>query len=54
MSADEDMPLFILDDEDNLSHEEDPAVILVRESLAMVERLQQERVEQGRLERAQH
>ena len=46
MYTDRNTPLFILNDEDELNHEEDPAIILVRENLATVEWLQQEHMEQ--------
>ena len=53
MSADENTPLFVLKDEDKLNNEEGPAIIQVRENLAVAERLQQECMEQKCLERAQ-
>ena len=52
MSANEPDALFMLDDDDD-NYEEDPAVIRARENLALVEKVQQEWVEQKRLERAQ-
>ena len=39
MSADGNTPLFTLNDKDELIHEEDPAVILVRKNLVTVEQV---------------
>ena len=52
MSANEPKALFMLDNNNN-NYKEDPAVIRVRENLALAEKVQQEWVEQRRLERAQ-
>ena len=52
MSANELEALFMLDNDDN-NYEEDPAIIRARENLVLVEKVQQEWVEQKRLERAQ-
>ena len=52
MSTRDHDPLFILDDDNDIEVEEDPAVIQARENLVVSERLQQEHTEQRRLERA--
>ena len=51
MPTDEPKMLFILDKDKN-DDEEDPTIIQVRKNLAVAEKVQQEQVEQRRLERA--
>ena len=51
MSANQHTPLFEISDGDNLEYVDDPAVMQVKENLAMAERIQQEKAEQRRLER---
>ena len=46
MSANGHTPLFALDNEDKLIHEEDPTVILARKNLITAEQVQQEHAEQ--------
>ena len=53
MSADPATPLFVISDGDNVKYEDDPTVIQAKANLAAVERVQQERAEQRRLERAE-
>ena len=53
MSANETKALFVLDDDNDDNYKEDPAVIRAQENLALAEKVQQEWVEQRRLERAQ-
>ena len=59
MSANEPKALFILNNNNNnnnnnnSNYEEDPTVIRARENLALAEKVQQEWLEQKRLERAQ-
>ena len=51
MSANPNTPLFVLSNDDDNEYEDDPAVTQVKANLAVAERIQQERVEQRRLER---
>ena len=51
MSADHDTPLFEISDGDDTTYKDDPAIIQARANLVVVERVQQERAEQKRLER---
>ena len=51
MSADQNTSLFVLSDNDNDEYEDDPAIMQVKANLVVVERIQQEKVEQRRLER---
>ena len=51
MSADPNTPLFVISDEDDVKYEDDPAVTQVKVNLAAVERIQQEKAEQRRMER---
>ena len=53
MSANKPKALFMLDDNDDDNYKEDPAVIRARKNLVLAEKVQQEWVEQKRLERAQ-
>ena len=53
MSADRITPLFKLNDEDNITYEDDPTVIQVRANLVAAEQVQQEKVKQRRLKREQ-
>ena len=51
MSADQNTSLFVLSDNDNDEYEDDPAIMQVKANLVVVECIQQEKVEQRRLER---
>ena len=51
MSTDQHTPLSKISDGDDLEYVDDPAVTQAKENLAMVERIQQEKAEQRRLER---
>ena len=51
MSADLNTPLFVLSDNDDIEYEDDPAVTQAKANLAVAEHIQQEKVEQRRLER---
>ena len=51
MSADPNTPLFIISDEGDVEYEDDPAITQVKVNLAAAECIQQEKVEQRRLER---
>ena len=51
MSADHNMPLFEISDGDEIEYEDNPAIAQAKANLAAVERIQQERAEQRRLER---
>ena len=51
MSADHNTPLFEISDGDDVTYEDDPAIIQARANLAVAEHIQQERAEQKRLER---
>ena len=51
MSADPNTPLFEISDGDNITYEDDPAIIQVRENLVVAECIQPEKAEQRRLER---
>ena len=51
MSADPNTPLFILSNNDDVEYEDDPAITQVKANLVVVERIQQEKAEQRRLER---
>ena len=51
MSADPNTPLFVLSDDDDVKYEDDPAVTQVKANIMAVERIQQEKAEQRRLER---
>ena len=51
MSADPNTPLFVISDEDDIEYKDDPAVTQAKANLAAVECIQQEKVEQRRLER---
>ena len=53
MSADGNTPLFELDDEDDVTYEDDPTRLQARANLMAAERVQQEKVKQRRLEREQ-
>ena len=53
MSADRNMPLFNLNDKDEVTYEDDPAILQARANLAVAEWVQQEKVEWRRLEREQ-
>ena len=52
MSINKAKALFIIDNNDN-NYEKDPAIIRAQENLALAEKVQQEQMEQKRLERAQ-
>ena len=51
MSTNQNTPLFALSDDDDVEYEDDPAVTQAKANLVAVERIQQERAEQKRLER---
>ena len=51
MSADLNAPLFMISDGDDVEYDDDPAVAQVKANLMAVERIQQERAKQRRLER---
>ena len=51
MSADHNTPLFKISDGDDATYKDDPAIIQARANLMVVERVQQEKAEQKRLER---
>ena len=51
MSADPNTPLFVISDEDDIEYKDDPAVTQAKANLTAVECIQQEKVEQRRLER---
>ena len=51
MSADHNTPLFEISNGDDMTYEDDPAIIQARANLVVVEHVQQEKAEQKRLER---
>ena len=51
MSADQNTPLFVLSDDNDVEYKDDPAVTQVKANLAVAERIQQEKAGQRRLER---
>ena len=51
MSADPNTPLFVISNGDDVKYKDDPAVAQVKANLVAVERIQQERAKQRRLER---
>ena len=51
MSADQNTLLFMLSDDNNDEYEDDQAIMQVKVNLMAVERIQQEKAEQRRLER---
>ena len=51
MSADQNTPLFMLSDDNDNEYEDDQAIMQVKVNLVAVERIQQEKAEQRRLER---
>ena len=53
MSADPNTPLFVISDRDNVKYEDDPTVTQAKVNLMAAECVQQERIEQRRLERAE-
>ena len=51
MSIDPNTPLFVISDRDDVKYEDDPAMTQAKANLVVMERMQQERAEQRRLER---
>ena len=51
ISANPNPPLFVISDGDDVEYEDDPAVAQAKVNLMVVERIQQEKAEQRRLER---
>ena len=51
MSVNQNTPLFILSDDDDIKYKDDPAVTQAKANLAAAEPIQQEKAEQRRLER---
>ena len=51
MSTDQNTPLFILSNDDDVEYKDDPAITQAKANLAAAERIQQEKAEQRRLER---
>ena len=53
MSTDRNMPLFKLNDKDNITYEDDPTIMQARANLMGVEWVQQEKAKQRMLDREQ-
>ena len=51
MSIDPNTPLFVISDRDDVKYEDNPAMTQAKANLVVMERMQQERAEQRRLER---